>query len=89
MWYKDHFGYSIEPYTSIESTINTWPTTATAIGVKLDENNKFKVYAPFGLNDLFGKIVRPNKIQITKHIYEKKVSNWLSKWSDLIVVPWE
>ena len=23
LWYKDHFGYSIEPYTSIESAINT------------------------------------------------------------------
>jgi len=89
LWYKDHFGYSIEPYTSIESAINTWPTTATAIGVRLEKNDEFKVYAPFGLNDLFGKIVRANKVQITKQIYEKKVSSWLSKWSDLIVMHWE
>lgn len=89
LWYKDHFGYSIEPYTSIESAINTWPTTATAIGVRMNINNEFKVYAPFGLNDLFGKIVRANKAQITRQIYEKKVSSWLSKWSDLIVIPWE
>jgi hypothetical protein len=89
LWYKDHFGYSIKPYTSIESAINTWPTTATAIGIRMEENNEFKVYAPFGLNDLFSKIVRANKTQITKHIYEAKVSSWLNKWPDLIVVPWE
>lgn len=89
LWYNEHFGYSIEPYKSIEAAINTWPTTATAIGVRLEENNEFKVYAPFGLNDLFGKIVRANKTQITKPIYEKKVSSWLSKWPDLIIIPWE
>lgn len=89
LWYKDHFGYSIEPYTSIESAINTWPTTATAIGIRIEENNEFKVYAPFGLNDLFGKIVRANKAQITQQIYEKKVASWLDRWSDLIVIPWE
>lgn len=89
LWYKDHFGYSIEPYTSIESAINTWPTTATAIGVRIEKNNEFKVYAPFGLNDMFGKIVRANKAQITKEIYDKKVSSWLSKWSDLMVIPWK
>lgn len=89
LWYKEHFGYSIEPYKSIESAINTWPTTASAIGIKLEKNNEFKIYAPFGLNDLFGKIVRANKTQITKQIYEKKAASWLSKWSDLVIMPWE
>jgi len=89
IWYKNHFGYDIEPYTSIESAINTWPTTATAIGVRKERNNDFRVYAPFGLNDLFGKIVRPNKRQITKGIYEKKVESWLTKWPDLKIVSWE
>lgn len=89
LWYKDHFGYSIKPYTSIESAINTWPTTASAVGIRIEKNNEFKVYAPFGLNDLFGKIVRANKAQITKQIYEKKVTSWLDRWSDLKVIPWE
>lgn len=89
LWYKSHFGYNIEPYTSLEAAIDTWPTTATAIGVRKGNNNEFIVYAPFGLNDLLGKIVRPNKAQITKEIYEKKVTSWLSKWPDLKVIPWE
>lgn len=89
LWYEDHFGYSIEPYHSLESAINTWPTTATAIGVKINLNRDWSIYAPFGLNDLFGKIVKPNKVQITKEIYEKKVNRWLSVWSDLKVIPWD
>jgi hypothetical protein len=70
----------------IESAINTWPTTATTIGIRIEENNGFKVYAPFGLNNLFGKIVRANKSQVTKEIYENKASNRLKKWTDLIVI---
>lgn len=88
LWYKSHFGYDIEPYTSLESAINTWPTTATAIGVREQENNKLQIYAPFGLNDLFGKIVRANKAQITEEIYNNKVENWLRKWPDLKIIQW-
>lgn len=73
LWYKERFGYEIEPYDSLESAINTWLTTATAIGVKLNYNNLI-IYALFGLSDLFGKIIRPNKVQIIEEIYHKKVS---------------
>lgn len=89
IWYENHFGYKIQPYTSLEAALNTWPTTATAIGVRRGHNGELKVYAPFGLNDLFGKIVRANKVQINREIYEVKVSRWLSTWPDLLVIPWE
>lgn len=89
LWYKSKFGYEIKPFLSLESAINTWPTTATAIGVRKEANNTFKIYAPFGLNDMFGKIVRANKTQITRQIYENKVSGWLKKWPDLEIIPWE
>lgn len=34
--------------------------------------------ALFGLNDVFGKIVRTNKAQINQEIYEKKVLIWIA-----------
>jgi len=87
LWYKDRFGYDIEPYDSVESAINTWPTTATAIGVRL-ESAGLKVYAPFGLNDMFGMIVKANKAKITKEIYMAKVEKWSAKWTALTIIPW-
>lgn len=87
LWYPQHFGCGIAPYPSLESAVNTWPTTATAVGVRL-ENNQLKVYAPFGLNDLFGMVVRANKAQITEAIYLQKVQKWRAKWPMLSVVPW-
>lgn len=87
LWYKNHFGHEIRPYVSLEDAIDTWPTTATAIGVRL-ENGKLVVYAPFGVKDMFQQILRPNKIQISKDIYEEKCRKWLAKWPTLTVIPW-
>jgi uncharacterized protein len=88
MWYEQHFGYPIKPYTSLEEAINTWPTTATAIGLRRMFSGKWIVYAPFGLNDLFGLIVRANKAQITKDIFDRKVQRWTENWPRLRVIPW-
>ena len=87
LWYEDHYGYRLQPYESTEAAINTWPTTATAIGVKLMDN-QFLVYAPYGLNDMFGQIVRANKTQITKETYTKKCNKWLKKWNSLKIIEW-
>ncbi len=87
LWYEEHFGYSIDDYQSVEETINTWPTTATCVGVKYIEG-VFTVYAPYGLNDLFGMIIKPNKLQITKEIYLKKVKRWKECWPKLKIVQW-
>ncbi|MEF3306017.1 nucleotidyltransferase family protein [Paenibacillus sp. GYB003] len=89
LWYERRFGYPIEPYGSLEEAIDTWPTTATAIGVRADGQGGWRVYAPYGLDDLLGLIVRPNKVQITRHIYEAKTARWTSRWPGLNVVPWD
>jgi uncharacterized protein len=87
LWYEAHFGYSIRPYVSVEDAINTWPTTATAVGVR-PATAGLAVYAPFGLNDLFSRIIRPNKAQITETLYSRKVARWTAEWPDLRVIPW-
>ena len=87
LWYKDHFGYDITPYKSLEEAVSTWPTTATSIAVNLEKNQP-KVIAPFGLTDLFDLIVRPNKKQITAEIYNNKLNRWRTHWPKLKIIPW-
>jgi uncharacterized protein len=52
LWYERSFGYPIAPYLSAPAAIATFPTTATAIGVRC-KAGKFECYSPFGLDDLF------------------------------------
>lgn len=46
------------------------------------------VFAPCGLSELLGLIVRPNKKQITQTIYDAKVKKWRARWPDLRIVAW-
>lgn len=88
LWYRDRFGYDIRPYVSTEDAIATWPTTATAVGVRLLDG-RLHVCAPYGLDDLFALVVRANRVQITPAIYQAKASRWGQQWPMLTVLPWE
>lgn len=87
LWYGEHFGYDIEPYSSVEDAVAHWPTTATAVGVRRF-CGELLVYAPYGLSDMLSKTVRANKMQITKEIYLAKTEKWKKRWRDLRVIPW-
>jgi hypothetical protein len=88
LWYAEKFGTAQAPYVSTEDAITTFPTTATAVGVQPDANG-LRIFSPYGLSDLLGGVVRPNKKQITRPIYEAKVKKWLALWPRLRVVDWD
>ncbi len=72
----------------MKAAINTWPTTATSIGVRYRDGN-FQVYAPYGLHDLLGMVVRPNKTLLSREVYEKKADRWRKMWPKLEIVAWD
>lgn len=87
-WYAAKFGCEIAPYLSVEQAIATFPTTATAVGVRPGCGG-FETCTPFGLGDLLGLIVRPNKRQITRAVYDSKVARWRRCWPNLTVIEWD
>jgi hypothetical protein len=88
LWYPSRFGYGIRPYTSSEDAIATWPTTATAIGVR-STGDSLAIHAPFGVEDLLGLVVRPNRVQITPSIYAAKIDRWAKQWPLLTIMHWD
>lgn len=88
LWYPAKFGYSIAPYGSAEEAVATFPTTSTAVGVR-PHGAQLDICAPFGLDILFGLVVRPNKAQITRAIYEAKVARWRLHWPELKICDWD
>lgn len=88
LWYEDRFGYAIDAYTSAEAAMETFPTTAGAIGVRC-AGEKLEAFAPFGFDDLMNLTIRPNKRQITPEIYEDKVARWRPNWPRVTYLEWE
>lgn len=58
LWYKEKFGIDIEAYSSLKSAIDTWPTTATALGIRRSSKNVWHIYAPFGIQDVFDLMIK-------------------------------
>jgi hypothetical protein len=86
IWYKSHYGKDILPYISLESSIDTRPTTSNCIGIR-KEFETYKIYAPYGLDDMLQGIVRANKKQITQEMYEQKVKRWKQFRPELQIIP--
>jgi len=79
------------PYTSAEDAISKFPETATALGVKLDENNKVVLAAPCGIHDVLHLEVKPTPFFTERKeraaVYEAQIrkKNWKSVWNMIMV----
>ena len=78
------------PYRSSLDAMRCWPETATAVAVRLAGPDLIEVAAPFGLDDLFGLVVRPTpRFVAEKHaVYLERMrgKNWQATWPRLICV---
>ncbi|MCZ2846298.1 MAG: nucleotidyltransferase family protein [Candidatus Bathyarchaeota archaeon] len=88
LWYERKFGFAVEPITSIEDAVSTWPETATCVGVYLDDKNEIRIISPYGLEDLFKIILRRNPTRITREIFEKRIEqkNMIEKWPKMTIM---
>src|SRR3954463_2967085 len=64
LWYERKFGFEVEPFASTAEAIATWPETATAVAVRLNEDDDLMVVAPCGLGDLLGMVHRRNPARV-------------------------
>lgn len=86
-WYAAKFGGAeVEPLTSIGDAVSTWPETATAVAVRLTADDSIDVCAPFGLEDLLGRVWRRNPRRISVEQSRKRLQR-LQPLSGITVIP--
>jgi hypothetical protein len=72
------------PYASTLDAIRFWPETATAVAVRRSAGDACAVAAPFGLEDLFGLVLRPaprfrgERFAVVADRARSK--GWLARW---------
>lgn len=85
-----HLHNGDRPYASATEAMIHWPETATAVAVRLGANDVIEVAAPFGLDDLFGLIVRPTaNFQTEKrqvYLDRLRTKNWRRTWPKLKIL---
>jgi hypothetical protein len=72
------------PYLSATDALRCFPETATAVAVRRSDQDHCDVAAPFGLDDLFGLIVRPTPrfADDKRQLYDNRIQakGWLETW---------
>lgn len=84
-----HVGNGDPPYQSASDAMRFWPETATAVAVRYIDGGDLEIAAPFGLEDLYGAVVRPTpRFQGAKRaMFDErlKCKKWLEQWPSLRV----
>ncbi|MFE4998178.1 nucleotidyltransferase family protein [Streptomyces mirabilis] len=88
LWYEQKFGAPCDPHTSTESAIDCFAATTCCMGVRLEPDGRWRVYAPHGLADVFNLVVRPNPVLAPQEVYETKAARWRQQWPELTVLDW-
>jgi len=88
LWYAQRFGAPCPPHDSTEAAIDTFEATTACLGVRLEPGDRWRVYAPHGLGDVFNLVVRPNPVLAPRHVYQAKATRWQREWPSLSVLPW-
>lgn len=85
-----HSGNGDPPYLSASDAMRFWPETATATAMRYAAGGDLEIAAPFGLDDLYGALVRPTpRFQQDKRaVFDERVMSkkWLAQWPKLRVV---
>ncbi len=88
IWKKEKYNIDVEPYKSSEDAIDKWIATVHAIGIT-KKNDEIRIYAPYGLSDIFSKTIRPIKHKYnTKEMYDKKANSWNERFNNLKIIEW-
>jgi hypothetical protein len=86
-----HIINNLPPYLSSIDAISKFPETATALGLKLDENNQIRLAAPCGIHDVIHLELKPTPYfaatQERSGIYETRLmkKNWQAIWPKIII----
>jgi hypothetical protein len=88
LWYEEKFGTPCTPFSSTEDAIDRFAATTCCLGVRLEQDGRWRIYAPHGLSDVFNLVVRPNPVMAPHSVYETKTSRWSQQWPELTVLPW-
>ncbi|MEC4595177.1 MULTISPECIES: nucleotidyltransferase family protein [Nitrospirillum] len=78
------------PYAGCADALRHWPETATAVAVRLTPEDALEILAPFGLDDLFSRLIRPTPAfrGAKREILHQRVrgKRWLERWPLLRVM---
>lgn len=84
LWFEAKFGEPYAPLTCSADAPARFTTTAFAVGVRLEADDRLTLVAPFGLEDLFALRLRPNPNRLTAG-FRRTAASAKARWPEVTV----
>ncbi|UFN47537.1 nucleotidyltransferase family protein [Roseomonas sp. OT10] len=89
LWFEGHFGHCYgSPLRDTAQALTRYAATAHAVGVRWEADGAWRVVAPFGLEDLFAMVLRPNPALDNAASHAAKAARAKAFWPEVTVLPW-
>lgn len=86
LWFPEKFGEAYGPLHSTGEALGRFVAPAFAVGVRLEEDDGLSVVAPFGLDDVFNMVIRPNPLRPLAKDWGRVVERAKARWPELTIV---
>ena len=89
LWFEQRFGMAYTPLRSADEALTRYASAVHAAGVRLEDDRRLDIVAPFGLDDLFNMIIRPNRALANGPSHEAKGQRAKAIWPEVTVLAWD
>ena len=86
LWFEDRFGEPYSALTGTDEALGRFVAPAFAVGVRLEDDGRISIAAPFGLEDIFSMTLRPNPDRPLAKGWQRTIDNARGRWPELTVV---
>jgi hypothetical protein len=89
LWFEQRFGGCAYPkLSSADEALKYYASIVHAVGVRLEPDGQLNILAPFGLDDVFDMIVRPNRALANAPSHNSKAARVKAIWPEIALVCW-
>ena len=85
LWFEGRFGEPYEALSGTDEALARFVAPAFGVGVRLEEDDRITVAAPFGLEDVFAMVIRPNPNRGLAKGWDRVVASATARWPELTV----
>lgn len=89
LWFKARFGCAYPQLSCADESLHYYASIVQAVCVRLEDDGLLDIAAPFGLDDLFAMVIRPNRTLDNAASHAAKAQRARSIWPEVVVLPWQ
>lgn len=86
LWFEPRFGEPYAPLANTDEALERFVCSAFAVGVRLEADDSISVAAPFGLEDMFDMVLRPNPSRLLAKGWDRVTRSAEARWPEVRIV---